>query len=186
MRDKRVCKISFPYSEKIKQTKLKRSTRGIKVSLWGIEPSWSIGYHIFRFVSIRIDLTRRLKSGHGEKEVESISEFFLASVFIFDFHFRLDTKIKPHITKWFERTNEQFVISWSNSWRNVSTSIKLENARARWRWIGSMHIRSRLHKSERERENERHSGFNGSLARSNRRNRTLERGVPPSVNTRHM
>lgn len=94
MQDKRVCKISFPYSEKIKQTKLKRSTRGIKVSLWGIEPSWSIGYHIFRFVSIRIDLTRRLKSGHGEKEVESISEFFLASVFIFDFHFRLDTKIK--------------------------------------------------------------------------------------------
>lgn len=94
MQDKRVCKISFPYSEKIKQTKLKRSTRGIKVSLWGIEPNWSIGYHIFRFVSIRIDLTRRLKSGHGEKEVESISEFFLASVFIFDFHFRLDTKIK--------------------------------------------------------------------------------------------
>lgn len=94
MRDKRVCKISFPYFEKIKQAKLKRSTRGIKVSLWGIEPSWSIGYHIFRFVSIRIDLTRRLKSGHGEKEVESISEFFLASVFIFDFHFRLDTKIK--------------------------------------------------------------------------------------------
>lgn len=94
MRDKRVCKISFPYSEKIKQAKLKRSTGGIKVSLWGIEPSWSIGYHIFRFVSIRIDLTRRLKSGHGEKEVESISEFFLASVFIFDFHFRLDTKIK--------------------------------------------------------------------------------------------
>lgn len=105
MQDKRVCKISFPYSEKIKQTKLKRSTRGIKVSLWGIEPNWSIGYHIFRFVSIRIDLTRRLESGHGEKEVESISEFFLASVFIFDFHFRLDTKIKPHITKWFEQTN---------------------------------------------------------------------------------
>lgn len=94
MQDKRVCKISFPYSEKIKQTKLKRSTRGIKVSLWEIEPNWSIGYHIFRFVSIRIDLTRRLESGHGEKEVESISEFFLASVFIFDFHFRLDTKIK--------------------------------------------------------------------------------------------
>lgn len=99
MQDKRVCKISFPYSEKIKQTKLKRSTRGIKVSLWGIEPSWSIGYHIFRFGSIRIDLTRRLKSGHGKKEVESISEFFLASVFIFDFHFRLDTKIKPPVLR---------------------------------------------------------------------------------------
>lgn len=99
MRDKRVCKISFPYSEKIKQAKLKRSTGGIKVSLWGIEPSWSIGYHIFRFGSIRIDLTRRLKSGHGKKEVESISEFFLASVFIFDFHFRLDTKIKPPVLR---------------------------------------------------------------------------------------